>query len=46
VRQDVEDVACLGIDDGQTMNLVLDKRLDGLEQARVRIDVDEIFDIA
>ena len=43
--QDVEDVSGLGVDDRKSVNLVLDQGPDGLEETRVRVDKNEIFDI-
>ena len=38
VREDVEDVAGVEVDDGQAVNTVLDQQLDGLVQTRVGVD--------
>ena len=41
MRQDVEDVSGFDIDDGQSMNAMLDQKSDRFEETTIRINADE-----
>ena len=41
MSEDVEGVSRRLVDDGQTMNLVMAQHVDGIEETRVRVDVNQ-----